>query len=64
MNRIAYTPANEMTPAIWGDFIHIPYLAEQQGIPEGMPTMITEQVVETVVYLIQKFVEYKLSLQL
>ena len=64
MNRIAYTPANEMTPAVWGDFIHIPYLAEQQGIPEGMPTMITEQVVETVVYLIQKFVEYKLSLQL
>lgn len=64
MNRIAYTPANEVTPAIWGDFIHIPYLAEQQGIPEGMPTLPTEQVVDTVMYLIQKFVEYKLSLRL
>jgi len=64
MNRIAYTPANEMTPAVWGDFIHIPYLAEQQGIPEGMPTLPTAQVVETVTYLIQCLVEYKLSLRL
>ena len=64
MNRIAYTPANEATPAIWGDFIHIPYLTEQQGVPEGMPTLPTEQVVDTVMYLIQKFVEYKRSLRL
>lgn len=64
MNRIAYTPANEAASALWGDFIHIPYLAEQQGIPEGMPTLSTEQVVETLTYLIQKFVEYKLSLRL
>lgn len=64
MNRIAYTPANEMTPAIWGDFIHIPYLAEQQGIPEGMPTLSTEQVVETMTYLIQRLVERKRELRL
>ncbi len=64
MNRIAYTPANEAAPAIWGDFIHIPYLTEQQGISEEMPTLPTEQVVETVNYLIQKLVEYKLSLRL
>ena len=64
MNRIAYTPANEATPAIWGDFIHIPYLAEQQGIPEGMPVLPVAQVVETVNVLIEKLVEKKLALQL
>ena len=64
MNRIAYTPANEAAPAVWGDFIHIPYLAEQQGIPEGMPVLPKEQVAETVTYLIQTLVERKLSLQL
>jgi len=64
MNHIAYTPANEAVPAIWGDFIHIPYLTEQKGISEAMPTLSTEQVVETVTYLIQSLVEYKLSLRL
>ncbi len=64
MNRIAYTPANEVAPAIWGDFIHVPYLVEQQGVPEGMPALTTKQVVETVNYLIQKLVEHKLSLRL
>ena len=64
MNRIAYTPANEAVPAVWGDFIHVPYLKEQQGIPEEMPALPTAQVVETVSNLIQQLVQCKLSLQL
>ena len=64
MHRIAYTPANERAPALWGDFIHIPYVAEQQGIPEGMATLPTGQVVETLNYLIQTLVRKKEQLVL
>lgn len=64
MNRIAYTPANEAAPAVWGDFIHIPYVAEQRDIPEGVATLSTEQVVETVTYLIERIAERKAQLRL
>ena len=64
MDRIAYTPANEAAPALWGDFIHIPYVEEQRDIPEGMTALPMERVVETVTYLIERLVEWKLSLWL
>ena len=64
MDRIAYTLANETAPAVWGDFIHIPYVVEQQGIPEGMAALPTEQVVDTVNDLIRRLVERKLAQRL
>lgn len=57
MNRIACTPANEMTGPLWGDFIHIPYVAEQQGIPENVPTLTAEQAAATVIFLIEDVVD-------
>lgn len=59
MNRIAYTPANEATPALWGEFIHIPYVQEQQGLPEGAIALPVSQVRETVAYLIEMMAERK-----
>ena len=64
MHRIAYTPANEAAPAIWGEFVHIPYVQEQQGIPEGAATLPTSQVAETVTYLIETIAERKEQLRL
>ena len=51
MNRIAYTPANEATPPLWGDFIHIPCVKEQKGAEK--PAMALWQAAETVRFLIE-----------
>lgn len=59
MNRIAYTPANETQPAVWGDFIHIPYLTEQQGKPENVDALPLAQVTETVQFLIDELARRK-----
>ena len=55
MNRIAYTPSNEATPPLWGDFIHIPYIKEQKGV-ENAPLSL-KQATETVRFLLEAIIK-------
>lgn len=59
MNRIAATPANEALPPLWGDFIHVPYVREQKGVPEGKPARALREVTETVRFLLEEVLRQK-----
>lgn len=54
MDRIAATPANEATPPLWGDFIHVPYVQEQKGIPKDKPARTLTEITETVRFLLEE----------
>jgi pyroglutamyl-peptidase len=54
LNRIAFTPANEATKPLWGDFIHVPYVQEQKNVPQDKPSLPLGQVVDTVRFLMEE----------
>ncbi|MCI8566117.1 MAG: pyroglutamyl-peptidase I [Lachnospiraceae bacterium] len=54
MNRIAATPANETTPPLWGDFIHVPYVRGQKGVPEEKPARTLAEITKTVQFFLEE----------
>jgi len=58
MNRIACTPCSEAVPAVWGDFIHVPYVAGQQGAQENL-SLPPEQAAATVTFFLEYFAKQK-----
>ena len=59
MDEISRMPANEAAPALWGDFIHLPWAAGQKGIEGDKPSLSVEEMARTVEFIIEEMLRRK-----
>ncbi len=61
MHEIGRLPANEAVPAVWGDFVHLPWADGQQGIDRDKPSLPVEKMARTVEFIIEEMLKRKIQ---
>ncbi len=59
MHEIGRTPSNEAVPALWGDFIHLPWASEQKGISKDKPALPVRKMARTVEFIVEEMLRRK-----